>query len=222
MTSDALPILYSFRRCPYAMRARMAVAISNQQCELREVKLRDKPTAMLEASQKGTVPVLQLPDGMVIDESIDVMRWALGANDPQDWLRADTEAATALIDENDGPFKHHLDRYKYATRYEDANPEAHRSAGEEFLKKLNARLQRADYLFGDAPSLADIAIFPFIRQFRIADPDWFDEAPYPHLQDWLARCLGSSLFQSVMTKYAPWAPGDELTLFPATDGGSTV
>ncbi len=212
--SEALPILYSFRRCPYAMRARMAIAVSDIRCELREVSLRDKPPSMIEASQKGTVPVLKLLDGAVIDESIDVMHWALGQNDPYGWRSINMKEANALIEENDGQFKHHLDRYKYSTRYEGADKLIHRDEGVKFLKKLDDRLQNSAFLFGEAPSFADIAIFPFVRQFRIADPDWFDKEPFAKLQSWLRTCTEMQLFQRAMIKHDPWKDGDKPIYYP--------
>lgn len=205
------PILYSFRRCPYAMRARMAIASSGAKVRLREILLRDKPEEMLAASPKGTVPVLVNGDE-VIDESIDVMRWALERNDPEGWLAQ--EDTGGLIEGNDGPFKHHLDRYKYSTRYEGADAEEHREAGFKFLQKLEARLADSEYLYGDRRSFADIAIFPFVRQFRIADPDWFDAAPVPNVQRWLNTLMESELFQSVMKKYPLWKETGEEFGFP--------
>ena len=204
------PILYSFRRCPYAMRARMAIAVSGTQVRLREVLLKDKPDEMLAASAKGTVPVLV--DGeAVIDESLEVMMWALKRNDPEGWLSRKDDA---LIAENDGPFKHHLDRYKYSTRYEDADAEEHRAAGFAFLQKLDARLADSDYLHGAARGFTDIAIFPFVRQFRIADKEWFDAAPIPNVQRWLNALMGSALFKSVMEKYPLWKETGEEITFP--------
>ena len=194
-------ILYSFRRCPYAMRARMALRVSGARYEHREVVLRDKPAAMLEASPKGTVPVLVTGDGAVLEESLDIMRWALGRNDPEGWLARDDAALVAV---NDGPFKHHLDRYKYATRYDDVDPEEHRAAALEILQRLEARLGDSDYLCGDARGFADIAIFPFIRQFANADREWFDAQALPLLQAWLAGLIGSELFESVMRKHPQW------------------
>lgn len=197
------PILYSFRRCPYAMRARMALIASEIACEIREVKLRDKPEAMLIASPKGTVPVLVLPDDKVIDESIDIMRWALAQNDPEDWLAGDD---VALIATNDGVFKHHLDRYKYADRHA-ADPAEHRAMGLAILRDLEARLT-AGYLCGDSRSLADIAIMPFVRQFAETDRTWFDAQALPRLQRWLADLRASSLFEAAMVRREPW-PGTE-------------
>ncbi len=198
--SGQRPILYSFRRCPYAMRGRMALKVSGLACEHREVLLRDKPAAMLAASPKGTVPVVVLPDGEVIDESLDVMRWALAQNDPENWL-APGDSMSGLIAETDGPFKHHLDRYKYANRYEGADSAAHRDAGLGFLKKLDERLAGQAQLFGNAVSLADIAIFPFVRQFANTDRGWFDAQDLPHLQAWLAGHLASPLFDAIMEKH---------------------
>ena len=166
--SDPLPILYTFRRCPYAMRARMALYKSEQACAVREVLLRDKPAEMLAQSAKGTVPVLVLTDGTVFDESLDIMRWALNRCDPENWLspaHGTPDEVLALISRNDGPFKDHLDRYKYSTRYQDTDPIVHREQGVQFLEILNGRLAASTFLFGDHISLADIAIFPFVRQF---------------------------------------------------------
>lgn len=217
--SDPRPILYSFRRCPYAMRARMAIARAGIECRLREVVLRDKPAEMLEASAKGTVPVIVEPDGTIIDESLDVMAWALRQQDAGDWLkpeigtRADMEV---LIAECDGPFKHALDRYKYPNRYEDEGVvrEDQRALGLDFLKQLDAQLDGRVNLFGDRVSYADIAIFPFVRQFANTDRTWFDALDLPRLQAWLEAHLESDLFKSVMPKFAQWKTGDEEPVFP--------
>ncbi len=200
----ALPILYSFRRCPFAMRARMALLVSGQTVELREILLRAKPQAMLDASPKGTVPVLVLPDGGVIDQSLDIMRWALARHDPEGWLQGDD---AALIDRFDGPFKHHLDRYKYPSRY-DEDPLVHRTAGLEHLQALEQRLAASAFLCGSARTLADIALFPFIRQFAATDQAWFDAQPLPHVRAWLAGLIASDLFERAMLRLAPWQPGD--------------
>lgn len=204
------PILYSFRRCPYAMRARMALAISKTPVRLREIILKDKPEEMTQASSKGTVPVLLVGD-KVIDESLDVMHWALEQSDPEQWLATKD---TQLIEQADGPFKHHLDRYKYATRYEDADPKTHRAEGFDFLNTINARLADTPYLHGDRRGLTDIAIFPFVRQFRIADPAWFDAAPIPNVQQWLTTLTEADLFLSVMKKYPLWKETGEEYAFP--------
>lgn len=213
------PILYSFRRCPYAMRARMAITKAGIACRLREVVLRDKPAEMLAASPKGTVPVIIEHDGNVIEESLDVIYWALSQNDPDGWLKPETGTLTEIHDliiENDGPFKHALDRYKYPNRYEDENiiREDQRAIGETYLRSLEERLQSKDNLFGDRISLADIAIFPFVRQFANTDRDWFDARPLPKLQTCLARHLESDLFKSIMRKYPKWETGDEEPIFP--------
>lgn len=203
--TEARPILYSFRRCPYAMRGRMALDASGITVEHREILLRDKPAEMLAASPKGTVPVVVLPEGRVIEESLDVMLWALGQNDPENWLSpltADRSDMDALIAANDGPFKHHLDRYKYDTRYEGAVASDHRIAASAHLQGLDDRLSRSDQLLGDTPSLADIALFPFVRQFANTDRDWFDAQPWPNLQRWLDGHLQSERFERIMQKHA--------------------
>lgn len=212
-----LPVLYSFRRCPYAMRARLGIRYSGITVELREVVLRDKPASMIDYSPKGEVPVLVLADGKVLEESLDIIYWALSHNDPAHWLPADEtlrQQAMALIEENDNRFKHNLDRYKYPERYPDEQGPDYRAEGEEFLQKLEQRLSQHRYLLGEHISIADIAIMPFIRQFAHTDKDWFDQAPYPCLQQWLAGFLDSELFLSVMKKYPAWQPSDEVMLFP--------
>ncbi|MCJ2179995.1 glutathione S-transferase [Novosphingobium album (ex Hu et al. 2023)] len=213
MTLPADPVLYSFRRCPYAMRARLAVAVSGMHCELREVKLSAKPEPMLQASPKGTVPVLVLPDGTVIDESLDVMRHALSHNDPEHWFARDD---AALIEANDGPFKHHLDRYKYPERH-NSDALAHRETALDFLRKLDARLAAEGQLCGSIRGLADMAIMPFVRQFAAVDREWFDTLPLPHLQRWLAGHLASDLFATIMLRVPPWLPGDAVISFPPTN-----
>lgn len=199
-----LPILYSFRRCPYAMRARLALMASGTVCHLREVSLKAKPAALLEASPKGTVPVLVLPDGEIIAESLEIMRWSLGRSDPLGWLTRD---APELIARNDGPFKHDLDRYKYPDRH-GSDALAHRQSALAFLLTLEARLADAGQLCGAEPGLADMAIMPFIRQFAATDPPWFAAQPMPHLQRWLDGHLHSALFAAIMLRVPPWAPGD--------------
>ena len=203
------PVVYSFRRCPYAMRARLALAVSSTRVELREVKLSAKPEAMLAASPKGTVPVLLLPDGTVIDESIDIMRLALAQADPEGWLARDDPALIAACD---GPFKHALDRYKYPDRH-NADPLEHRDHGLAFLRELEDRLARSSQLCGFARGLADAAIMPFVRQFAAVDPDWFAARPLPQVKPWLAGHLGTDLCAAVMVRFAPWSPGDEPVVF---------
>lgn len=214
----ALPVLYSFRRCPYAMRARLALAVSEQPHELREVVLRDKPAEMLAASPKGTVPVLVLPGGEVIEESLDIMRWALSRNDPAQWLspaQASQQDTDALIAANDGDFKRHLDRYKYPNRYADESGGdaagfalKHRSEAAGWLGQLNERLD-GGWLLGTQASLADMAILPFVRQFAHTDADWFAVQPWPRLQAWLAAFEASDLYAGVMGKHAAWQPAAE-------------
>jgi glutathione S-transferase len=205
------PILYSFRRCPYAMRARMAIAVSGVQVELREVVLRDKPPEMLAASPKGTVPVLCLAGARVIDESLDIMRWALGINDPEDWLAGDNPA---LIATNDGPFKAALDRYKYPHRYDIADATPHRLAGWQILSDLDTKLADKAFLAGENPGLADIAIFPFVRQFAATDQVWFDNQDAKALQNWLTRLTISPLFDNIMQRFPKWQAGEPERIFP--------
>ncbi|MET0249077.1 MAG: glutathione S-transferase [Sphingobium sp.] len=199
-----LPVLYSFRRCPYAMRARSALAISGTPIALREVKLSAKPADMLAASPKATVPVLLVPGGFVIDQSEAIMRWALARHDPEDWLARDD---VALIAANDGQFKRHLDRYKYAGRF-DTDPLEHRVGGLDFLAELEARLQRHPYLCGGARGLTDAAIVPFVRQFAGVDPEWFHAQQLPGVRRWLSDYVGSPLFAAIMLRTAPWQPQD--------------
>ena len=201
------PILYSFRRCPYAMRARMSLLESGVEVELREVILRDRPEHMMEISPKGTVPVLLLPDGTVIEESLDIMLWCLDKS----WLVDDWKH---LIDVNDGEFKHHLDRYKYNNRYEDVlSSEEHREHSVSILKTYEERLSNQAYLCGDSISLADLALSPFVRQFANTDRAWFDQLPFPNLLIWLESILESNLFKSCMIKHKQWKEGVEPTYF---------
>ena len=190
-------VLYSFRRCPYAMRARMALRYSGVPLSIVEVSLKAKPAEMLVASPKGTVPVLVCADGSVIEQSLDIMHWALARHDPDNWLQP---GCAALIEENDTRFKVLLDRYKYAIRYPEHPMEYYRAQGAEFLQRLEDMLARSAYLAGPALSLADVALAPFVRQFAHVDRDWFEQAPYPRLNAWLERFLASELFSSVMKK----------------------
>ena len=189
-----LPILYSFRRCPYAMRARLALTYSGIELEHREILLKAKPQEMLDASPKGTVPVLVLSDGTVIDESFDIMLWALNQNDPRGWLNGYNKD---LIKENDGPFKRSLDRYKYPNRYPDEDCSGALDQCLEFIEKLDAYIT-------NHTTLTDIAIFPFIRQFSKVDPKIFEDLPYPKVQVWLSEHLESDLFQNIMKKHPVW------------------
>lgn len=214
VSDNPAAVLYSFRRCPYAMRARMAIRYSGVQVELREVVLKNKPQAMLQASPKATVPVLVLADGQVIDESLDIMYWALAHNDPQQWRQTQLEAATeSLIKENDNIFKIHLDHYKYFERFPEHPQMAYRQKGEVFLQKLDELLQQQSFLLSDHASLADIAIFPFIRQFAHVDLDWFRQSSYVALQNWLDYWLSSDTFNSVMKKYNAWDEASNGVMF---------
>jgi len=204
-----LPILYSFRRCPYAIRARMAIAYASITLEMREVALANKPAAMLAISPKGTVPVLQLSD-RVIDESVEVMRWALSQSDPENWLALDSQQEqSTLIEENDNEFKGWLDKYKYWDRYPEQSQQDYRKKAEKFLSNLELRLQHNSYLLGNNICMADIAIFPFIRQFAFVDKPWFDDADYPSVQRWLNQFLQSKLFEQVMVKQALWQQSND-------------
>ena len=217
MLSNA-PILWSFRRCPFAMRARLAIAVSGQIVQLREIIMRDKPAAFLATSAKGTVPVLDLLDGTVIEESRDIMMWALDASDPEGWLdicQKQPDKAKTFLDHVDGPFKHDLDRYKYASRYEVSAARQHRENGAKFLAELDQSLAATGALSGYGLGFMDFAILPFIRQFRIADPEWFDAQQWPYLHCWLQEFLGSAAFLRVMQKYPPWQEGAKAIPFPA-------
>ncbi|HEX7868347.1 MAG TPA: glutathione S-transferase [Variovorax sp.] len=217
MPASALPVLYSFRRCPYAMRARLALIASGQHCELREVVLKSKPAEMLAASPKGTVPVLLTEDGAVLEQSLDVMLWALRRNDPLRWLQPeagtlqDTLALVAICDDD---FKPQLDRYKYPDRHADGG-EIARERGALFLRDLEARLSTSSlHLAGTHATLADAALMPFVRQFAMVDQAWFDAQPWPRLQAWLSGWTASDLFERAMHKYEPWKSGETGADFP--------
>lgn len=204
------PVLYSFRRCPYAMRARLALQAAARTVELREIELKAKPQELLDASPKATVPVLVLPDG-VLEQSLEIMIWALRLNDPMQWLpKSESSMAEvmSLIADNDGNFKHHLDRYKYPHRYQLDSGLTDRDAGAEFLASLNQRLSQRPYLCSESWGLADAALAPFIRQFAHTDKHWFGTQNWPLLQQWLASFEASDSFNAVMKKFAPWKPGE--------------
>ena len=212
-----LPVLYSFRRCPYAMRARLALLASGVVCELREVILAHKPAALLLASAKGTVPVLVLQDGRVLEQSLDIALWALSAHDPQSWLPPTgplREAALHWIAQCDGDFKHHLDRYKYPHRYELPDGLAHRALGSEFLNRLNDTLTAHTSLGYSGWGLADAAVAPFVRQWAHTDAAWFAAQPWPVLQRWLADFEASASFARVMGKFPAWVAGTDRVQFP--------
>ncbi|MEE2746296.1 MAG: glutathione S-transferase [Pseudomonadota bacterium] len=211
MNYKNIPVLYSFRRCPYAMRARFAILVSGRVCEIREVKLSEKPAEMVNISPKATVPVLEFSNGNVLEESMDIMLWALGLNDPYDWCnprQGDMEEVNALINKNDTQFKYDLDRYKYPSRFNNVDPVLHRARGKKYLDELNERLSSSSYLFGSKPCLADYSIVPFIRQFANTNIDWFNSIPHLDLQVWMQKILSSNLFADSMVKYPIWKLGD--------------
>ncbi len=202
-SSQTKPLLFTFRRCPFAIRARMAIKISKFEAEHCEVDLRNKPQALLDCSPKGTVPVLQLPDGKVIEESLEIMQWALSINDPEKWLDGDNMPSVEtieLITRNDIFFKPSLDKYKYAVHYPEYSVEYYRDIAIEFLQELDDRLSRKKYLMGDHRSLADMAILPFVRQFYNVDNDWFLASKYTHVIKWLDEFIQSDLFKTVLQK----------------------
>lgn len=207
------PLLYTYRRCPYAMRARMALLMGGVAFDAHEIVLRSKPPGLLHASPKGTVPVLVLPSGEVIDQSWDIVRWALTqavSAEPLKsfWQRAQEAALQELLRLNDGVFKHHLDRYKYPERFRNPDGdntagarEGHRQAAlDSFLVQLEQRLSAGPFLGGGEPCATDIGVFPFVRQFAAVEPSWFDSAPLPQVRQWLAHWLQSPLFEACMHK----------------------
>ena len=198
-----LPVLYSFRRCPYAMRARMGLAYSGLSHEHREISLKDRPQRLYDISPKGTVPVLQLENGQVIDESIDIMKWALTKNDSQDWYKYQIEDQDRLIEMNDKEFKKRLDKYKYHIRFPDNDLEDYRNDVAKSLKLYDERLQVRRYMFGEKIYLADIALMPFVRQCAHVDIAWFNDN-FESLSKWLTSFKESELFTSIMTKYEVW------------------
>lgn len=193
------------------MRARMALMVSGTACHIREVKLSRKPEELAAVSPKATVPVLVQADGAVIEQSIDIMRWALKQNDPEGWRDREDRA---LIEANDGPFKHHLDRYKYPERF-GTDPAEHRAAALALLRVLEVRLAGQDNLCGDRRGMTDAAIMPFVRQFAETDRAWFDAQPLPGLHAWLRGHLGSALFAAIMVRLEPWQRGDAPIMFAA-------
>ena len=213
----ALPLLYTYRRCPYAMRARLALLVAQQPFDAFEIVLRDKPAAMLALSPKGTVPTLLLPDGRVLDESWEIMAWALQRPGVAHWWHlAQTPENLELLRRNDGEFKHHLDRYKYPERYANGgvSREDHRAAAvASLLRPLEARLSQQTFLGGQAACATDLAIFPFVRQFAAVDAVWFSQEPWPALQAWLNGWLNSPLFEACMVKL----PSQQVMVFPGTD-----
>ena len=208
-----LPILYSFRRCPYAMRARMVLLHSKIQCEIREIKLSNKPKEMLAISPKGTVPVLILENGDILDESLDVMLWAIEQGNLRNLFNLGKKEILDLIKINDGEFKDAIDRYKYSSLYPEKPMIEYRKMGELFLKKIESCLEKNKFIFGKNISLADLAIFPFVRQFCRVDIDWFNSSLFKKIKEWTLFFEGSENFIDIMRKIKPWTTGDKPTLF---------
>lgn len=216
-SNHPLPILYSFLRCPYAIRARLALQFADQRVYLREVQLKAKPTHMLAISPKGTVPVLLFDNDTVLEESRDIMQWALQRNDPLGLLNANKLEVEALLDDNDFQFKKHLDRYKYPDRYSSEPTENvgrfARDKAEAYLQSLEIRLQQHAFVLTDSLTVADIGLFPFVRQFAKVDSDWFTAAPYPALHRWLKTCMALEQFETSMQKQSAWQEGSTDLVF---------
>ncbi|NRB01584.1 MAG: glutathione S-transferase [Rhodobacteraceae bacterium] len=210
---DQAPIFWTFRRCPYAMRARLALVSAGVEVELREILLRDKPEAFLATSASATVPALKAGE-TVLDESLDIMIWALKQSDP-DALLDMPEAGWALITANDGPFKAALDHTKYASRYPDKDASEERETAAGYLRALEAQFSGNPWLFGVRPTLADYALLPFVRQFANIDRAWFNAQDWPQVRRWLDRFLEGQVFAKIMDKYPPWAEGDVPVRFGA-------
>lgn len=214
---QSLPVLYSLRNCPYAMRARIAIFKAKQTVQLRDVVLSNKPAEMIAASPKATVPVLVLPDGVVVDESLAVMLWALNETDPDDLLHKQNEhsllAMLELINTFDHEFKAYLERYKCAKRYKENNIDECRALCEQLIQVLEDRLKNHNFLLSDRESLADIALLPFIRQFARVERQWYLQSPYPNVRNWLNNYLQSPMFTKVMAKCPLWLDNHEVVLF---------
>jgi glutathione S-transferase len=209
--NEPLPILYSFRRCPYAMRARLAILKSGYRVILREVRLQEKPPSLLSASKKGTVPILVLNNETILEESLEIMNWALRQNDPDQWL---DEMGLELISENDSSFKKNLDLYKYFDRHPEHPQLYYREQAEVFIQKLEQHLSTHAFLSGEKMRFLDVAIFPFIRQFAAIDRIWFNSSQYTHVRLWLETFLNSALFEKSMQKYEQWHPNQAQVFFP--------
>lgn len=206
------PILYSFRRCPYCMRAHMALKYARLKIILREVVLSDLPVDVLAVSPQATVPSLVISENECMDESWDIVKWAIQQSDPENWLGENNgylNDAEMLVETNDYSFKDDLDHYKYADRFPEQPMEYYRQRGEEFVEELNEMLKQNNFLLAEHITVADIAIFPFIRQFSMVDKDWFDKAPYPELQRWLDFMLDTEWFSEAFKKHEIWKPGSE-------------
>ncbi len=205
-----VPVLYSFRRCPYCMRAHMALKYAGIKVELREVDLNDLPPQVLMISSEATVPVLVLPDETVFTESWEILKWALEQNDPDYWFGENKKYALdaeILIESNDFSFKNDLDHYKYADRFPEQSEEHYRERCEEFIEELEDMLCENKYLLTNHLTLADIGVFPFVRQFSLVDKEWFDQSSYPNVRRWLEVLIDSELFQQVFQKHDLWKEG---------------
>lgn len=218
-TISSLPMLYSLRNCPYAMRARMAVYVSGQAVQLRDIVLSDKPVHMHQVSPKGTVPVLVLSNGEVLEQSLEIMMWAFEQSDPNNYLMSDSPNTRAemlsLVDLFDTEFKLRLEKYRSAKRYHNESVLEHRLACEQYLKMLELKLSQHAYLMSHSPSLADLAILPFIRQLARVERQWYLQSPYPNIRKWLDDYLQSRMFSKVMTKYPLWLTEKSLIVFSA-------
>ena len=211
------PTLYSFRRCPYAMRARLALRLCKIECIIREISLKAKNIEFLKVSPKGTVPVLVLPNGKVLEESLDIINWSLEQNDPNK-LKVNDKVTKKNNDKYiqlfDSDFKFHLDRYKYSSRYNISNSEIHRNKAQNLLTEINTMLEGKDYIGGQCMSLLDISILPFVRQYRIADINWFDNhLGLRNINNWVNIFLNTEILASIMTKYKVWEKDDPPILF---------
>jgi len=211
------PILYSLRQCPYAMRARLGLLLAQQSVILRDIVMTSIPDEMFAASAKGEVPVLVFDDGKVIDESLDIMLWALKENDPRNLLYSQNETMLsnmlALIERSDHEFVEALNKYKAASRYHDDNLDEYRQLCEPFIKNLEHKLTKHNFIMGEQASLVDYAILPFIRQFSRVDKKWYQQAPYPKLRAWLERHYQNPIFSKAMKKYPQWLETKEVIVF---------
>lgn len=214
--SENLPILYTFRRCPYAMRARMALAYAGINCIVREVDLKNKPEALLKASAKGTVPVLQFSNQPVLEESLDIIKWALEQNDPNGWNKLspdERQLANNLIEKNDTEFAKVNHRYKYYERYPERSQDDYRAECEKFLSHLEWQLKQNGFLVKDSVSYADIALFPFVRQFSLVDEKWYENSPYTALKKWVKHFNETSYFETAMQKFDVWDGEEKSEMF---------
>ena len=210
-TNFKYPILYTFRRCPYAMRARFAIRSSQIIVEVREIKLQEKPSEFLKLSPKGTVPVLITNSGEVLEESLDIINWVLNKNDPDKWLangKLESHEITKLLDDLESKFKPNLDKYKYPNRFSGFDQFLYRDKNLCFLEKLNSYLKNNKYLNCEHLTFLDYAVFPFIRQFRNIDQEWFDKLNFSLLNNWLNQIIDSEDFSSIMKKFKKWEPND--------------